>query len=126
VEVVKPIVEPVLTLSLFVALAFCGFAPTQADERSLKPGESFKDCATSCPEMVAIPAGSFAMGSTEDEAGHKPSEEPQHDVRIAKPFAVSKFEVTFAEWDACAAHGDCPAKVSDAGWGRGPADLSST
>ena len=105
----KPILGPELTLLLFVALAFCGFASTQADERALKPGMSFKDCATDCPEMVVIPPGSFAMGSTADETGHKPTEEPQHNVTIAKPFAVSKFEVTFAEWDACAAHSDCAA-----------------
>ena len=29
-------------------------------------------------------------------------ESPQHTVAIARPFAVSKFEVTFDEWDACA------------------------
>ena len=38
---------------------------------------------------------------------------------IAKPFAVAKFELTFDEWDACAAHGDCAQHVSDNGWGRG-------
>ena len=32
---------------------------------------------------------------------------------------MSKFELTFAEWDACVAHGDCAAHVSDSGWGRG-------
>ena len=34
----------------------------------LKPGsgESFKDCPD-CPEMVAVPAGSFSMGSPENE-----------------------------------------------------------
>ena len=37
---------------------------------------------------------------------------------IAKPFAVSKFEVTFDDWDACVAYGHCP-RVPDAGWGRG-------
>ena len=27
--------------------------------------------------------------------------------------------LTFAEWDACVAHGDCVPHVSDSGWGRG-------
>jgi formylglycine-generating enzyme required for sulfatase activity len=31
---------------------------------------------------------------------------------------VSKFEVTFDDWDACVAYGDCP-HASDSGWGRG-------
>jgi formylglycine-generating enzyme required for sulfatase activity len=57
------------------------------------------------------------MGSTADESGHKPTEEPEHKVTIAKPFAVSKFAVTFAEWDACAAHSDC-SQVDDHGWGH--------
>ena len=43
---------------------------------------------------------------------------PQHTVAIAKPFAVSKFEVTFDEWDACV-YGDCTPRVNDNGWGRG-------
>jgi formylglycine-generating enzyme required for sulfatase activity len=115
---VKLVVERVLTLSLFVVLAFCGFAPAKADERAPKRAESFKDCAADCPEMVAIPVGSFAMGSTANEAGHQPSEEPRHNVTIAKPFAVSKFAVTFAEWDACAAGGECASHIDDGGWGR--------
>src|SRR5262249_47377907 len=45
-------------------------------------------------------------------------EQPQHQVTIAKPFAVGKFEVTFAEWDHCVAAGAC-ANTADNGWGRG-------
>jgi formylglycine-generating enzyme required for sulfatase activity len=45
-------------------------------------------------------------------------ERPQHEVTIAKPFAVGKYEVTFAEWDACVAAGGCP-EASDSNWGRG-------
>jgi formylglycine-generating enzyme required for sulfatase activity len=116
---VKPLVERVLTLSLFVALAFCGFAPTKAGERALTREETFKDCAADCPEMVAIPIGSFAMGSTANEAGHKPSEVPQHKATIANPLVVSKFAVTFAAWDACAAAVECASHVDDGGWGRG-------
>jgi formylglycine-generating enzyme required for sulfatase activity len=114
----KPIFGPGLRLWLLVALALCGGTSTRADEPALKPGVSFKDCATDCPEMVIIPAGSFAMGSPETESGHQITEEPQHKITITKPFAVSKFEVTFAEWDACAAHGDCRTHVSDHGFGR--------
>jgi formylglycine-generating enzyme required for sulfatase activity len=47
------------------------------------------------------------------------TEHPQHEVAIARPFAVGKHEVTMAEWDACVAAGVCPA-TSDTGWGRGP------
>ena len=36
-------------------------------------------------------------------------ETPVHEVALARPFAVGKFEVTFAEWDACVADGACSA-----------------
>jgi formylglycine-generating enzyme required for sulfatase activity len=48
---------------------------------------------------------------------HKKNEEPPHAVTIANTFAVSKYEVTFGEWDACFEAGACPA-ASDR-WGRG-------
>ena len=72
------------------------------ERRCLKPKDSFKDCPD-CPEMVVIPAGEFTMGSPPNEAERSSDEGPQHKVTIAKPFAVGKFEVTFAEWDACVA-----------------------
>ena len=67
--------------------------------------------------MVVVPAGTFIMGSPSNEKGGRDTEDPQHEVTFAKPFAVSKFEVTFDDWDACVAYGDCP-RVSDRGWGR--------
>ena len=61
------------------------------------------------------------MGSADDEAGHQPDESPRHEVRIGAPFAVGKFEVTFAEWDACVADGGCDGFApEDQHWGRGP------
>jgi formylglycine-generating enzyme required for sulfatase activity len=73
---------------------------------------------TGCPEVVVIPAGKFLMGPPESEKGRDGGEGPQHEVTIAKPFAVGKFTVTFAEWDVCTAAGVCP-KANDSGWGRG-------
>jgi formylglycine-generating enzyme required for sulfatase activity len=90
-----------------------------AAEQALKPGDSFKECATDCPEMVVVPAGSFTMGSAPTEKGRFANEGPQHQVTIAKAFAVSKYELTFVDWDACAAHGDCPRADDFGGWGRG-------
>jgi hypothetical protein len=81
-------------------------------------GSEFKECASGCPVMIVIPAGKFTMGSPESEPGRLASEGPQHEVTIAEPFAVSKFEVSFQEWDACVAAGQCP-RVPDQ-WGRGP------
>jgi formylglycine-generating enzyme required for sulfatase activity len=67
---------------------------------AMKPGQAFRDCPE-CPEMVVIPAGRFMMGSPESEDGRLDLEGPQHAVTIVKPFAVGRYEVTFAEWDAC-------------------------
>ena len=38
--------------------------------------------------------------------------------RSRSPFGVGKYEVTFAEWDACVADGGCKHKPEDTGWGR--------
>jgi formylglycine-generating enzyme required for sulfatase activity len=87
-------------------------------ERALKPQGSFRECAKHCPEMIVLPAGEFMMGSPMNEKGRYANEGPQHRVRIARPFAVSKSEVTFDDWDACFAVGGCT-QVSDSGLGRG-------
>ena len=78
-----------------------------------KPGagktEWFKDIDIG-PEMVVVPAGEFTMGSNDHD-----SEKPPHKVTIKAPFAVGRFAVTFAEWDAAGlSH-----KPGDQGWGRG-------
>lgn len=80
-------------------------------------GSSFRDCDR-CPEMVVIPAGSFAMGSPENEPGRDDDEGPVHTVRIARAFALGRFELTFDEWDACVQAKACDA-LADEGWGRG-------
>jgi len=85
--------------------------------KAAKAGSDFKECANGCPMMIVIPAGKFIMGSPENESDRRASESPPHEVTIAKPFAVSKFEVTFEDWDACAAAAAC-ARVPDS-WGRG-------
>jgi len=104
-----------------------GVAVSVADSNKrpcIKPGsgESFKDCPD-CPEMVVVPAGSFRMGSLDSEPERESYESPQHRVAIAKPFAVGRFAVTFAEWDACVNAGGCAYIPDDQGWGRGDRPL---
>ena len=70
------------------------------------------------PEIVAIPPGTFLMGSPIDEEDRKNNEGPQHEVRIEQPFAIGKHTVTFAEWDAAVAAGAKLEKPGDQGWGR--------
>jgi formylglycine-generating enzyme required for sulfatase activity/tRNA A-37 threonylcarbamoyl transferase component Bud32 len=52
-------------------------------------------------EMVAIPGGTFQMGSPETEEGHRDNESPQHWVTI-KPFFLGKYPITQAQWQAVA------------------------
>lgn len=60
--------------------------------------------------MTVIPAGRFVL----DAAGSTQT------IAIEKSFAIGKYEVTFDEWDACAAAGGCGGyRPSDEGWGRG-------
>ena len=85
---------------------------TAAKEQALKPGDSFKECAQDCPEMIVVQKGSFMMGFLPTKNQHK--------VTIAQPFAVAKYQLIFADWDACVAGGGCNGyKPVDQGWGRG-------
>jgi formylglycine-generating enzyme required for sulfatase activity len=74
---------------------------------------TLQDCA-SCPIMVAIPQGSFYMGSDDGEVHEK----PVHKVNV-KPFYMSQTEVTFDQWEACHKEGMCEQIPDDNGWGRG-------
>jgi formylglycine-generating enzyme required for sulfatase activity len=90
-----------------------------AQERALKPKDTFAECMD-CPVMIVVPGGSFTMGSPANEPGRDSDEGPQHQVVIARQFAVAQYELTFDQWDACLADGGCGGyKPSDAGWGRG-------
>ncbi len=68
-------------------------------------------------EWVSIPAGTFTMGSPSYETDRRSNEGPQHSVSLSG-FKMSKYEVTFAQYDAF-----CEAtnlqKPDDNGWGRG-------
>jgi sulfatase modifying factor 1 len=68
-------------------------------------------------ESVSIPSGTFTMGSPDSEALRGTDEGPQRLVTITG-FKMSKYEVTFAQFDAfCDATGR--EKPDDNGWGRG-------
>ena len=97
--------------SLLACIVVCGCstATAPAPVASFAVGELFQDCPT-CPQMVVVPAGTFLMGSPPDEEGREDDEGPQHAVTIARPFAVGVYEVTVAEWDACAADGGCESR----------------
>tara|TARA_Y100000588_G_C14219750_1_gene910484 strand:+ start:136 stop:1182 length:1047 start_codon:yes stop_codon:yes gene_type:complete len=100
-------------------------AETASTEEGPKPGDTFRDCPD-CPEMIVVPSGGFMMGSPENEEGRFDDEGPVRHVSVRQPFAIGKYEVTFAEWDACVSAGGCNGyrpsdrrRPSDRGWGRG-------
>lgn len=64
-------------------------------------------------DMVTIPAGSFKMGCS-DKTDCRSSEKPVHTVTL-KSFEMSKYEVTYAQWDICYYSGGCEKYPRD--WG---------
>ncbi|QJB46968.1 formylglycine-generating enzyme family protein [Dolichospermum flos-aquae CCAP 1403/13F] len=51
--------------------------------------------------MVAIPGGTFMMGSPKNEPGRRETESPQHQVTVP-PFLLGKYPVTQAQWQVVA------------------------
>jgi formylglycine-generating enzyme required for sulfatase activity len=118
--------------ALVVAIAFSAAALSSVVLADT--GKVFSDCAD-CPKMVVIPAGSGLMGSTIEEdvsemvpARFAITEKPPHAVRIAKPFALGRDEITKAQFAAylkdsgvLAPGGDCMAwDKTTQKWGRSP------
>jgi formylglycine-generating enzyme required for sulfatase activity len=88
-------------------------ARAEGPDQARLPGETFRDCPD-CLELVIVPSGEFAMGSSA-----KPAEQPVHHVVIRKNFAIGRREVTYADWDRCVEGGGCKFNPPDQGWGRG-------
>jgi formylglycine-generating enzyme required for sulfatase activity len=91
-----------------------------APARVLAPGQTFRDPLKSGgkgPSMVVIPAGRFRMGSPPDEPERVDREGPQHEVRIATPFAMGVYAVTFEDYDLFCKNTKRE-KPKDQGWGR--------
>ncbi len=74
-------------------------APVDVARPSFAPGATIRDplkVGGKGPLMVKIPGGSFQMGGAASALA--PDERPRRSVAV-KPFAMSKYEVTFAEYD---------------------------
>ena len=71
-------------------------------------------------EMVVINPGAGKLGSPVFEKKRARNENPYRDTYINYQFEVSKYEVTFDQWDKCVRDGGCSGhKPDDKGWGRG-------
>jgi formylglycine-generating enzyme required for sulfatase activity len=72
-------------------------SPAVATSKPSEPG-IFRDCP-SCPEMVALPAGHFMMGSPADDPIRSRVEGLPRRIEIPKPFAIGRFEVTISQYE---------------------------
>ena len=71
------------TLKPLYCLLFASALPAQAHAApAAEPGTAFQDCKN-CPQMVVLPAGSFVMGTPDDEVGREPDEGPMHTVTFS-------------------------------------------
>lgn len=104
------LIQRVLQTAAVMLLAGCA-APASAPTP-----QTFRDCAD-CPEMVVLSGGSFEMGDLIGDG--RTNERPAHQVDIDYSFAVSRFEVTFDQWNSCVAEGGCSHEPGDEGWGQG-------
>ena len=104
----------------YYAANFANHLLKPQDQSALNPGDTFRECEKDCPRMIVVPKGHFMMGSPNDEKDRWPNEGPQHLVTIANAFAVSVYDITFDDWDACVRVGGCPREggANDNSWGR--------
>ena len=108
----------VLTTLLFFfwVLHGCALQPRE----QWQPMHKFQDLLAKgdlAPKMVVVPAGSFMMGPTPEEPVQLDTEQPRHKVTIKKAYAISQYEITFAEFDRFA-EATGYRKPSDKGWGE--------
>lgn len=96
-------------LILLTALG-CGGPVSRPAEKAAKSadGEEASASEASLPKLAVnslgmklalIPAGEFLMGSAERAPGAREDEQPQHQVRISKPFYLGVYEVTQGEYE---------------------------
>lgn len=98
-----------LLSGLALALALSATSASAKPAKPVVPGTRFNDCGADCPDMIAVPAGTFAMGADAGEDGRP--EGPVRNVAIARPFALGVFEVTNAQYSRFIAQtGHVPSK----------------
>lgn len=102
---------------IVIALVIAGCASQPLEQ--FTPLHTFRDAMPGgqrAPAMVVVPAGSFVMGPHPDDPLQPDIEKPRHRVTFDKPFAISQYEITFAEFDRFVAS-TANRKPSDQGWG---------
>lgn len=84
--------------------AFMANVQNAREYANYRPGQVFTDhfldIVGQAPAMVVVPRGSFQMGAPQRSRSQTSAEQPQHEVTIAKGFALARAEVTVAEFRA--------------------------
>lgn len=101
--------QPAAAKPAAAAAAAAAVAPVAA-----APSGAFRDCAT-CPQMMVVPAGTFVLGTSADEAevDRDRGESPPLPVTMTRAYAIGRYEVTVGEYRAFAdatqypLRGDC-------------------
>ena len=66
-----------------------------------RPGQVFTDAlrnGSRGPQLVVVPHGAFRMGAPAGEPDATPAEQPQHEVRLERGFAMSRNEISVADF----------------------------
>jgi formylglycine-generating enzyme required for sulfatase activity len=87
-----------LMVGLCLALKCCAEGDLPADFKNYTETLTTLDGAKITFEMIAVPGGTFTMGSPTSEKGRKADEGPPRKVTVG-PFWISKTEVTWDEYD---------------------------
>ena len=100
-------------LGALTLLALLITSPTQAHT----PGSVFSDSlpkGQQGPQLVVVPAGRYLLGDHSGRGNH--NERPLTPVEINQPFAIGRYEVSFADWQHYA-EATATAMPDNEGWG---------
>lgn len=84
---------------------------------ALQPGDSVRDPLIGGglgPELSVLPAGVFLLGDGSGQGNYH--ERPPRRIEIPAPFAIGRFEITFADWQLYARATGSPMPDNE-GWG---------
>lgn len=96
---------------LGASIVLTSITATAQTTRAPNAGETFRECRN-CPDMIVLPAGSYLMGSPEDEPLRRENEK-QRRITFARPFAMSETPVTWNQWEACVRDNWCDGAAID-------------
>jgi formylglycine-generating enzyme required for sulfatase activity len=92
---------------------------TRFAEEARSAGACFSD-GRMLPEMVVVPPGKFWMGADDEgDRGAGGVDRPRHWVKIGYSLAVSRYPISFDQWDAFADGDPDVHRPEDGGLGRG-------